>query len=169
MSGQDCDGAWSQAPIRSLLALPRALLAPPRIESTDQAEGMMPVSERVRPEPRWPGIHHRSLRNLFHLTCTMRDSLDSGVRRNDVIEIWRSGSSSRRKTEYRTLSLWKCQLYETSSESALIFLISPLFHLALFRAAPRILKMRLLVSSIVSHLLVRLTIRLNGLGDTDQV
>ena len=26
-----------------------------------------------------------------------------------------SGSSSRRKTEYRTLSLWKCQLYETSS------------------------------------------------------
>ena len=89
MSGQDCDGAWGQAPIRSLLALPRALLAPPRIESTDQAEGMMPVSERVRPEPRWPGIHHRSLRNLFHLTCTMRDSLDSGVRRNDVIEIWR--------------------------------------------------------------------------------
>ena len=62
VSGQDCDGAWGQAPIRSLLALPRALLAPPRIESTDQAEGMMPVSERVRPEPRWPGIHHRSLR-----------------------------------------------------------------------------------------------------------
>ena len=63
MSGQDCDGAWGQAPIRSLLALPRALLAPPRIESTDQTEGMMPVSERVRPEPRWPGIHHRSLRS----------------------------------------------------------------------------------------------------------
>ena len=62
MSGQDCDGAWGQAPIRSLLALPRALMAPPRIESTDQAEGMMPVSERVRPEPRWAGIHHRSLR-----------------------------------------------------------------------------------------------------------
>ena len=33
---------------------------PPRFESTDQAEGMMPVLERVRPEPRWPGIHHRS-------------------------------------------------------------------------------------------------------------
>ena len=45
VSGQDRDGAWDQAPIRSLLALPRALLAPPRIESTDQAEGMMPVSE----------------------------------------------------------------------------------------------------------------------------
>ena len=27
---------------------------------------MMPVSERVRPEPRWPGIHHRSLRNRVH-------------------------------------------------------------------------------------------------------
>ena len=69
MSGQDCDGAWGQAPIRSLLALPRALLAPPRIESTDQAEGMMPVSERVRPEPRWPGIHHRSLRSLRAPVC----------------------------------------------------------------------------------------------------
>ena len=36
---------------------------PPRIESTDQAEGIKPVSEGVRPEPRWLGIHHRSLRN----------------------------------------------------------------------------------------------------------
>ena len=25
----------------------------------------MPVSERVRPEPRVPGIHHRSLRSIF--------------------------------------------------------------------------------------------------------
>ena len=63
MSGQDCDGAWGQAPIRSLLALPKALRVPPRLESTDQAEGMLPVSERVRPEPRWPGIHHRSLKS----------------------------------------------------------------------------------------------------------
>ena len=57
------DSQYGKSRIRSLLALPRALLAPPRIESTDQAEGMMPVSERVRPEPRWPGIHHRSLRS----------------------------------------------------------------------------------------------------------
>ena len=64
VSGQDCDGAQSQAPMRSLLALPKALRVPPRIGSTDQAEGMMPVSKRVRPEPRWPGIHHRSLRSL---------------------------------------------------------------------------------------------------------
>ena len=39
---------------------------------------------------------------LFHLTCTMRDSLDSGVRRNDVIEIWRQVRHlvERRNTEH---------------------------------------------------------------------
>ena len=42
------------------------------------------------------------LRNLFHLTCTMRDSLDSGVRRNDVTEIWRQVRHlvERRNTEH---------------------------------------------------------------------
>ena len=42
------------------------------------------------------------LRNLFHLTCTMRDSLDSGVRRNGVIEIWRQVRHlvERRNTEH---------------------------------------------------------------------
>ena len=42
------------------------------------------------------------LRNLFHLTRTMRDSLDSGVRRNDVIEIWRQVRHlvERRNTEH---------------------------------------------------------------------
>ena len=59
----------ARAPIKSLLALPKALRAPPRLESTDQAEGMMPVSERVRPEPRWPGIHHRSLRSPRAPVC----------------------------------------------------------------------------------------------------
>ena len=44
--------------------LPPALIRAATVESTDQAEGMMPVSERVRPEPRWPGIHHRSRRSL---------------------------------------------------------------------------------------------------------
>ena len=52
-----------EVPLRSLLALPKALWAPPRIESTDQAAGMMPVSKRVRPTPRWPGIHQRSLKS----------------------------------------------------------------------------------------------------------
>ena len=39
---------------------------------------------------------------LFHLTCTMRDSLDSGVRRNGVIEIWRQVRHlvERRNTEH---------------------------------------------------------------------
>ena len=39
---------------------------------------------------------------LFHLTCTMRDSLDSGVLRNDVIEIWRQVRHlvERRNTEH---------------------------------------------------------------------
>ena len=45
-------GREARPPIRSLLALPKAPRVPPRVESTDQAEGMMPVSERVRPEPR---------------------------------------------------------------------------------------------------------------------
>ena len=52
-----------EVPLRSLLALPKALWAPPRIESADQAAGMMPVSKRVWPTPRWPRIHHRSLKS----------------------------------------------------------------------------------------------------------
>ena len=42
--------------------MPKALPAPPRLESTDPVEGIAPVLEGVRPGPRWPGIHHRSPR-----------------------------------------------------------------------------------------------------------
>ena len=71
MSGQDCDGARCQAPIRSLLVLPKAFKMPPRLESIDQAEGMMPVSEGVRsegvrPEPRSLGVNHRIQRSIRH-------------------------------------------------------------------------------------------------------
>ena len=42
------------------------------------------------------------LKSLLHLICTMRDGLDSGVRRNDVIEIWRQVRHlvERRSTEH---------------------------------------------------------------------
>ena len=38
VSGQDCDGAWGQAPIKSLLVLAKGTSGPPRLESTDQGK-----------------------------------------------------------------------------------------------------------------------------------
>ena len=58
-SGQDCDGAYGQAPMRSLLTWSAGGLGRLENESTNQAEGMMPVSKRVRPEPRRPGKDYR--------------------------------------------------------------------------------------------------------------
>ena len=58
VSGQDCDGAWGQAPIKSLLTLPKALRGATSTRKIRRAR-MLPVSQ-VRPEPRWPGIPSQS-------------------------------------------------------------------------------------------------------------
>ena len=52
MSGQDCDGAKRQAPIKTLLAKPLHLIGHLEIGSTDHSEGILPVTLKVRPEPR---------------------------------------------------------------------------------------------------------------------
>ena len=42
---------------------------------------MMPVSERVRPEPRWPGIHHRSLGIKFDNDKKRREHFSAKLRK----------------------------------------------------------------------------------------
>ena len=59
-SGQDCEKAYGQAPMRSLLIRSVGLVGRLDNESTDHHEGIAPVPLRVRPEPRKPGWDDRS-------------------------------------------------------------------------------------------------------------
>ena len=59
-SGQDCEGAYGHAPIRSLLIPSMGLVGRLENESTDQVQSIAPVPLWVRPEPRRPGWHYRS-------------------------------------------------------------------------------------------------------------
>ena len=84
-------------------------------ESTDQAEGMMPVSERVRPEPRWPGIHHRSLRNLVHSTSSILIFRSPSVLRMSFTYFLAHHEMARRKRSIRRSAKPARELCETSS------------------------------------------------------
>ena len=53
-SGQDCEGAYGHAPIRSLLIPSMGLVGLLENESTDHNQGIAPVPLWVRPEPRRP-------------------------------------------------------------------------------------------------------------------
>ena len=53
-SGQDCEGAYGQAPMRSLLNWSVGLVGRLENESTDHIEGIAPVPLLVRPERRRP-------------------------------------------------------------------------------------------------------------------
>ena len=74
-NGQDCEGAYGQAPIRSLLIPSMGLVGRLENESTDHNQGIAPVPFRVRPEPRWPGWDYRSpifadnLHSMISRTC----------------------------------------------------------------------------------------------------
>ena len=59
-SGQDCERAYGQAPIRSLLIRSVGLVGRLENKSTDHKEGIAPVPLWVRPEPRRPGWDYRS-------------------------------------------------------------------------------------------------------------
>ena len=59
-SGQDCEGAYGHAPIRSLLIPLMGLVGRLENESTDHIQGIAPVPFMVRPEPRRPGWDYRS-------------------------------------------------------------------------------------------------------------
>ena len=54
-SGQDCEGAYGQAPMRSLLIPSMGLVGLLENKSTDHQKGIAPVPLWVRPEPRRPG------------------------------------------------------------------------------------------------------------------
>lgn len=61
MSGQDCDGAKGQAPIRSLLAKPLTpFVGPLGIDSTNQNEGKLASQNSGQNRPEKPRHHHRS-------------------------------------------------------------------------------------------------------------
>ena len=59
-SGQDCERAYGQAPIRSLLIRSVDLVGRLENKPTDHKEGIAPVPLWVRPEPRRPVWDYRS-------------------------------------------------------------------------------------------------------------
>ena len=82
-SGQDCDGAFGQAPIRSLLTWSVGGLGRLENESTDHIKGTAPVPFRVRPDPRRPGKDYRSPTFADRLQ-SMSERLQAGANSTNV-------------------------------------------------------------------------------------
>ena len=78
---------------------------------------MMPVSERVRPEPRWPGIHHRSLRNRVHSGSLIFIFRSPSALRISFTYCRASHESVRRNRSILISENPARELYETSSSA----------------------------------------------------